>query len=487
MSEGNFLPGELTVDSIILINPEGEMIDLTAITTQIDIFESIDKSFLSGRINVIDALGIADDYKIVGQEHITIKYRIKEDVNKFSDQVEKVFRIYKITDVHNHNFQTYGYVMHIVDPKYFVCENTRISKVLRGSYSEMLLQTLSRDAKFERLPQKEGVDFWDKSVPGNHQMICPNWSINELIDYIQKNANHEINSVYKNSMFFFQTMIGGFRFMSLDKMLSGENQLISKFNYRARNTDLNQEKIPTESDLGQSTRILMFEIQKKSDTMKGTRQGAYSSNLKTYDPVRKIEKEIYFDLAENFKKNKDKHLSGFPLIRLDDDEVVVAGESGLGDKGNITGIEKEVDFAPNKNYLRGARTHYYVNPTNAYSDSPILNDSSQYVGDERLDNATLEREAMLEILSQNILKITIPYRRDISAGTIIDVELPSGKQGGEKNILNDNRYLITKVRHEIAPAQYRGTMTLQCVKESLAADIKDVSANDTYDGPINDE
>ena len=44
----------------------------------------------------------------------------------------------------------------------------------------------------------------------------------------------------------------------------------------------------------------------------------------------------------------------------------------------------------------------------------------------------------------------------------------AGKQGGEKNILNDNRYLITKVRHEIAPAQYRGTMTLQCVKESLA-------------------
>ena len=93
--------------------------------------------------------------------------------------------------------------MHIVDPKYFVCENTRISKVLRGSYSEMLLQTLSRDAKFERLPQKEGVDFWDKSVLFNHQMNFYNWSINELIDYIQKNANHEINSVYKNSMFFF--------------------------------------------------------------------------------------------------------------------------------------------------------------------------------------------------------------------------------------------------------------------------------------------
>lgn len=487
MSEGNFLPGELTVDSVILINPEGEMIDLTFISTQIDIFESIDKSFLSGRLNVIDALGIAEDYKIFGQESLTIKYRIKEDVNKFSNQIEKTFRIYKITDMHNYNFQSYGYVIHFVDPKYFVCENTRISKVLRGSYAEILLQTLSKDAKFERLPQKEGVDFWDKSVPGNHQIVCPNWSINELIEYVKKNANHEINPVYKNSMFFFQTMIGGFRFMSLDKMLSGDNQLASKFDYRTRNINLNQEKMPTEADVGHSSRILKFEFQKKSDTMRGTTRGAYSSNLRTYDPVRKIEKEIYFDLNENFKRNKDKHLSGFPPIRLEDNEIVIEGESGIGDRTKISGREKEADYAPNKNYLRGAKTYYVVNPTNAFSDSPILNDTSQFIGDEKLDNAILEREAMLELLSQNILKITIPYRKDIACGTIINVELPLGKQNGSQSILNDNRYLITKVRHQIAPAEYRGTMTLQCVKESLAADIKDVNAYDYYEGPINDE
>ena len=37
-------------------------------------------------------------------------------------------------------------------------------------------------------------------------------------------------------------MIGGFRFMSLDKMLSGDNELISKFDFRNKNVQLNQEK-----------------------------------------------------------------------------------------------------------------------------------------------------------------------------------------------------------------------------------------------------
>lgn len=488
MSQGNFLPGELTVDAVILVNPEGEAIDLSFITQQIDIFESITDSFLHGRISVIDALGIAEDYKIVGQESLTIKYRIKETGNTFSKQIEKTFRIYKITNMVNSNYDTYGYAIHFIDPKFFVCENTRISKAMRGSYSEMLLKTLSKDAKFEKLPNDVGVDFWDTSTPSRHQLVCPNWSINEFIDFIKENANHSDSAVFKNSMFFFQTMIGGFRFMSLDKMLSGDNELITKFDYQPRNIDLNQEKIPTEADGGQSSRIITFEIQTKSDTLRGTTRGAYSSNLKTYDPIRKIEKDIFFDLGDNYKGDRQKkHLSGFPPIRLDTEEVVVDSEPGVGERGNLSSKEREVDFAANKNYLRGAKTYYAVNPTNAFSDSVVVNDVNQLIGNESLDNGSLERKAMLELLSQNVLKITIPYRQDVAVGTIINVSIPTGKQNEAQNKINDNRYLITKVRHQIAPLEYRGTMTVQCVKESLAADMKEIKATANYEGPIIDE
>jgi hypothetical protein len=494
MSQGNFLPGELKVDAIVLTNPEGEVVDIKNLVQQIDIFESITESFLHGRISVVDALGIADDYKIVGQESLTITYRVKEDVDKFSNPIEKTFRTYKITNVHNVNYETYGYAIHFIDPKFFVCENTRISKAMRGSYSEMLLQTLIEKAKFDKLPEKVGVDFWENSKPSTHQLVCPNWSLNELISYVKENANYGDDAVFKNSMFFYQTMIGGFRFMSLDTMLGAE-PLFSEFNFKPRNENLDQEKIPNEADAGQSSRILAFEIQKKSDTLRGTTRGAYSSSLKTYDPIRKIHRDIFFDLNETFKgKRKNKHLSGYPPIRLEEYEKVVDGNSEFG---SVSGQEREIDLPANQNYLRGAKTHYAVNPTNAFSDSDdifeVSNEKNQdvnktvFIGNENMDNAMLERESMIELLSQNVLKVTIPYRQDISAGNIIKIKLPIGKQESNQNPLNDNRYLITNVRHQIATFDFRGTMVLQCVKESLASDIKEVDALKTYEGPIDDE
>lgn len=487
MNQGNFLPGELKVDSIVVINPEGDVADITNIAHQVDIFESITESFLHGRVSVVDALGFKDDYKIVGQESLTIKYRIKEDGDTFSKPIEKTFRTYKITNVQSVNYETYSYAIHFIDPKFFVCENTRISKAMRGSYSEMLLQILTEKAKFDKLPANVGVDYWDNSTPSTHQFICPNWSINELITYVKDNANYAVKiTAFKNSMFFFQTMIGGFRFMALDTML-GSEPLLTEFDYRPRNVNINQENIHNESDSGLSSRILAFEIQKTSDTLRGTTRGAYSSSLKTYDPIRKIHKEIYFDLNDNFKgKNKNMHLSGHPPIRLEEYEKVVDGNSEFG---SVDGQEREIDLPANQNYLRGAKTYYAVNPTNAFSDSDDIfaENETVFTGNENMDNAMLQRESMIELLSQNVLKITIPYRQDISAGSIIKVKLPSGKQESNQNPLNDNRYLITKVRHQISTFDFRGTMTLQCVKESLAEDIKNVDALKTYEGAIVDE
>lgn len=486
MSQGNFLPGELKVDAIVLTNPEGDVIDMKNIVQQVDIFESIAQPFLHGRISVVDALGIADDYKIVGQESLTITYRVKEDVDKFSNPIEKTFRTYKITNVQIDNYTTYGYAIHFIDPKFFVCENTRISKAFRGSYSEMLLQVLTEKAKFDKLPSNVGVDFWDNSTPSSHQLICPNWSINEFIDYIKEVANYSEQSVFKNSMFFFQTMIGGFRFMALDTML-GSDPLFSEFDFKPRNEDLNQEQIPNEADAGQSSRLFTFEIEKKSDTLKGTTRGLYSSSLKTYDPIRKLHKDIYFDLNDNFKGDmKNKHLSGYPPIRLEEYEKVVDGASEFG---TVDGQEREVDLPANQNYLRGAKTSYAINHTNAFSDSDDIfaENETVFTGHEQLDNAMLQREAMIELMSQNVLKVTIPYRQDISAGSIIKIKLPIGKQESNQNLLNDNRYLITNVRHQIATFDFRGNMVLQCVKESLAEDIKNVDALKTYEGPIDDE
>ena len=82
----------------------------------------------------------SENIKSSVKEHITIRYRTKQGVGEFTEgdfAVEKAFRVYKITDMLNHDSR-YTYVLHICEPKLFTVTQTRLSKVLRGSYSEIL-------------------------------------------------------------------------------------------------------------------------------------------------------------------------------------------------------------------------------------------------------------------------------------------------------------------------------------------------------------
>ena len=126
--EGNFLPGEITIDTISLVNQEREVVELKNITAQVDIFEGIDNAFLSGRVSIFDGVNFHRNYKVYGQESLTIKYRVKEDGTQFGKQAEKTFRIYKTSNVQNMpGYNTDSLAIHFIDPRYFQCEQVPCS------------------------------------------------------------------------------------------------------------------------------------------------------------------------------------------------------------------------------------------------------------------------------------------------------------------------------------------------------------------------
>ena len=153
----NYQQGELVVDAVTIVNSEQESVDILALTSNITIYEAIDKPFLSGRISVVDGLDILKNFKVVGQESLTIKVRQREAVGdemstpEFS--IDKVFRIYSVSDIKTIDESTKSYVLNFVDPKYFICQKTKLSQTIRGSYSNMLLQVLQENAGFKTLPK----------------------------------------------------------------------------------------------------------------------------------------------------------------------------------------------------------------------------------------------------------------------------------------------------------------------------------------------
>ena len=91
--------------------------------------------------------------------------------------------------------------------------------------------------------------------------------------------------------------------------------------------------------------------------------------------------------------------------------------------------------------------------------------------------AKLERQSLLQLLQQHRVKLTIPFRTDLSCGNIIKLNLPPAEplsQQGKKNELDDQRYLITHICFNGSPLTNQGVLYIEGVAESYARRIEDV-------------
>jgi len=477
----NVQQGELVVDALTIVNPEMESVDITALTSNITIFEAIDKPFLSGRITIVDGLDLLKNFKIVGQESLTIKIRQAEGRGEYSTpdfSLDKVFRVYSVTDFHRVNQNTQTYVLHFIDPKFFTCQKTTVSQTLRGSYSGMLLKVLQEHAGFKNLP-KVGYDKWDESEPEYNQFIIPNWNINRFINYVCNNAELKGNNTFKNSMFFYQTMNGEFRFDSFQSMTAREFPL--RFSYMPRNNKDTEDQDINAEESGLNTQILGLKVPQRFNTIKGLTSGAYSSKMLTYDPVRKVEEENVYSISKVYERGNDEgHVSKHPMIRTSDMETTYKADEVISSQESPEVAEEFIDLAPDASY--DSKITYKVNMTNAFSDEEKLIDASegksitQQKGQEYRDTGHLERAAMLSLFEQSQIRVTIPFRSDLTVGTIILLDIPTAEKKTDStpgDEMMDGRYLIGKMTYRIAPLEGKGTITMQAIKESYGVDLKE--------------
>jgi hypothetical protein len=122
----------------------------------------------------------------------------------------------------------------------------------------------------------------------------------------------------------------------------------------------------------------------------------------------------------------------------------------------------------------------------SYDDNGDLNADELFRGKENRDNATLERIALKEILSQHRIIVTVPFRTDMNVGQIVQLSLPSAEPTSEQDTsdkLNDDRYLITDLKLVGDPTQLSGKMTMECVKESYMQKIETATPLDNTATP----
>ena len=463
----NYAVGEFVVEAFTLINQYNESLEITNMVMGFKLYESIFNKFVTGEVSVADGLNLPKNFRLTGQEYIRISIKQKEGNDEEAEEafsIDKTFRIYKLDNVIRVDEVTQSYVLRICDPRMFYARRKKISQTLRGRYDQILQNALIDVGKFK----VEEFDAWEQTKPDNKQLICPNWSVAQLTDYIVNNSQVGESHAFKNDMFFYQTLNGGFRFQSFDSMCTQEFPI--PFSNIPRNTSQTEDE-NLNAPLGLNSAILVYKKPQMFDTLQGTVGGAYASTLKVYDPIRKLEEENVYDLESSMKKGN--HVSGHPMLYVDDlERVLTAGEvTEMTTSPEVS--ETDVDIQPTQEF-GGVIINDYHNQ-HSFDNATSLSDPEVFESRKLNDSGVLERRALLDILQQHRIQVTIPLRTDLSVGMIIKFVMTTPEtmgEGDKADKVNDDRYLITDLAVEGDTVSKTGTCILECVKESYAQKIE---------------
>ena len=184
----NMQGGVFSIDAINLVNQEGESVDIQTMVHTFRLYESIYNKFVTGDIHIIDGLDILKNFKLVGDEYIRIAIKQIEGMGEEAPKeftIDKDLRIYKISSINRADQSTQTYVLKVCDPRMFTVRNTRVNRVMRGSYDKMLQNVLINEG---HMKVAEFV-HWEDTKPENQQMVVPDWTIDKFIDFTVNNAD----------------------------------------------------------------------------------------------------------------------------------------------------------------------------------------------------------------------------------------------------------------------------------------------------------
>lgn len=439
---------ELEEVSIQYQNQEDDKIDIQLLVSSISLYESIYSKHTTGKMLVVDGRNLIKNLSLTGQELLTIKYRLPYKTESGKEEViERKFRIYKITNVlkQEETDILQGYNVFFCEPNAFRTKEERISKTLRGSHKQMI------ESLFTDLEISEDVQNIEETEGEKHQFIVPNWSINRTLDWVVNNANPIKKNSYKNSMFLYQTLDGQYHLKSMDSMLEESYPYIFSHIIKQNNSQISEEE--------KNRIILQASKPQEFDTLHGTSTGTYSSMLKVYDPIRKIEEINVYDIKDTTsRRNEVSENTANSEMQGSIIKPLVSSEEDTGRYGEKPFAERKFNTTILNDYTT----------THAFDNAKKLSDTEVFEGVKHIDNSRLERHSLMGILQQNRIEVMVPLQTEVQVGQKIKLGLPLGQIAIEDSpkVQEDTTYLIISLATHINATNMVGTTNLECSKES---------------------
>lgn len=294
-------------------------IELRDIIVELNIYESLDRLFLTGDLVVMDDFGIFSAIQFQGTERIFIDVspQRNEDDENPPPSFRKSFICSKIKNqTKSESGKASIYLLSIIEEHGFLGSIKKVSKSYRGSFESSIKKVLRNELGIDRINTTyTGTNRFSNNsiVQEDVNCIVPNLSVNETLSWLSSRITTGNGSPY----FLYSTLHnhsgevelseykGEIRLGNLDFMLGRQSFNIKPFIYNPTGRSLSME-----NEYNKAFVIKQLQLGSSSDTLKMSKLGAISTRYSSLDVTTGKTTQIKYTIEGQMNK-----LNRFEIIQ----------------------------------------------------------------------------------------------------------------------------------------------------------------------------
>lgn len=433
------------LDKISLITSlSGGVVNLIPFMVELNLFEDIYSSTISGELVISDALGLISNFRLSGSEFIEVVLR-KSSQDDYP--IKESYRVYKISkrmtgDNNAHEL----YSINFCSEEFLLAEQYRISKATKGVEISTTVENILKNYVKVGIGGGTKNIFIEKTF-GTYDFILPNKKLFETINWL---STYALPVGKEGADMLFYENRDGYYFKSLQT--SYEQQPYQTFKFDPKNIDkeLNQ----------QVSNALNFEVLDFFDTLGGISNGTFSNRLITINPLtRTFKVDNDFSYAEYFNKAKRMNSEGSGIIN------------------DYKNRHKKTMYDTPPDGLEVGTLRMAVENTEMKKNKYFSQKPDSIASDINIRKYMPNRVAQIALANYTRIKLTVAGDPSLVTGktVVFNTYGFNGTEKREKDPFYSGKYLITAVRHIVKNNSY--ITVIELAKESVAGTYASYNAS----------
>jgi hypothetical protein len=462
MSEGSISgyrnPGDVKVHDIQLVTQFGQVIDITPIILETNIYQNMFEHYLQCELLIGDTLNLlqelpdfaADgDFKDLmggfsGQEIVVLSYHDNPE-EKPTNLRTHIFRLFAVSDRQKQEESKEGYLLSGISEEAYHTKTRKISKAYGGTSGSTVSNMVKSVFKeyFESGAVKDAYESLKSLLHGRvkkeliiddtsntQKFIIPNLTVDDTLDFFAREAEDPDHIPY----YVFYEDGSNYHFRNICALTSQE-PVATYINWTS-NLDFPKAKDEERArKYDDAQKMIRYRVIRQLDLMGNINAGLYQSRTLHLDLLRKKTDTSIYDYDQyysKFKKLNPKKISG----------GVPVGDAILTMTTTRTGHDTDVVF---------------------FEENVIP---------KRIDRIRDKRNGFKRSIFNTAVEVSLPGNPDLDVGKVVELVFPIRSDDYKQSqVMYDKyltgKYLITKVRHVfqgVGKSQQFNTI-IECTKD----------------------